>query len=177
MEISRTVGCKSISRCSKNPLLLIKYFKFWNPSVFSKPAAISRNVNSKLLRVRTLQVVLNACTACVTSWSPVSIVEGCLHSRPFFVCLELCNAVVNMFYVSQLSCTKICRTAGYRNVSRSSEISWSWYSWALYVDLTDLLACGVMKLLSSRWCLLCIIRLGHSPNESYWCEKTESEVK
>ena len=64
VEISRTVGYKSISKCSKNPLLLIQYFKFWTPSVFSKPAAISWNVNSKLLRARTLQDV---CTACVTS--------------------------------------------------------------------------------------------------------------
>jgi len=28
VKISRTVGYKSISRCSKNPLLLIQYFKF-----------------------------------------------------------------------------------------------------------------------------------------------------
>jgi len=57
-EISRTVGYKSASRCCKNPLLLIQYFKLLNPSVFSKPAVISWNVNSKFLRARTLHVVL-----------------------------------------------------------------------------------------------------------------------
>ena len=62
-EISRTVGYKSASRCSKNPLLLIQYFKFWNPSVFNKLTVISWNVNSKLLQARTLHAVL-------TLWEP-----------------------------------------------------------------------------------------------------------
>jgi len=49
-EISGTVGYKSAPRCWKNILLLMKYFKLWIPSVFSKPTVINWNLNSKLLR-------------------------------------------------------------------------------------------------------------------------------
>jgi len=95
-EISRTVGYKSVSRCSKNPLLLIQYFKLWNPSVFSKPTVISWNINLKLLRALTLHVVLNKCTVWCKNhlyqlWN-VSWTRGL-----FSVCFGLCSAVVNMF--------------------------------------------------------------------------------
>jgi len=28
------MGYKNATRCSKSPLFLIQYFKFWNPSVY-----------------------------------------------------------------------------------------------------------------------------------------------
>ena len=64
-EISRTLGYKSASRCSKNYLLLIRYFKFWNPLVFSKPTVFSWNINSKVLQARALHVTL-------TLWRPAT---------------------------------------------------------------------------------------------------------
>ena len=57
----RELWYKNASKCSKKPLLLIQYFKFWNPLLFSKATVISWNVSSKLLRARALHVILNVC--------------------------------------------------------------------------------------------------------------------
>jgi len=40
----------------------------------------------------------------------------------------------------------------------------------VHKDPADSFACGVIKL-KCRWCF------GHSPSESYRCEKPESEIK
>jgi len=60
-------------------------------------------------------------------------VERFLNSWPFFCLPWAVQCSCEHVYVLQLSCMKICGTVGHRNALRSSKISWSWYSWALYV--------------------------------------------
>ena len=154
-------------------MLLIQCFKFWSPPVFNNPTVISWNVNSKLLRPMHCML---SWTCALHVWHNNRLYQSWNVSRTcghyFSACFWLCSC--EHVYISQLSCMMICRTAGYRIASRCSKnLLVLIHPSAVRKDLTDLLACGIMKFLWSQWCLLCIIRLGYSTNESYWCEKTE----
>jgi len=140
-EISWTVRYKNASRCSKNPLFLMQYFKFWNPCV--------KQSSGHQLK-RKFDVVASLCIA-LRVWR-----NNCLYQsgnvsrtcdRHYFSATSAAQCCWEHVYILQLSCMKICRTAEYLNASRSSKnLLVPIQLGAVRKDLTDLLACGVVKL-------------------------------
>ena len=117
------MGYKNASRCSKNPWFLIQYFKFLNPLVFSKAMVISWSVNS-------FEVVAGPCIACYLQRAHCvcdtiigRISRGTFPALAaiFFCLLWTTRCSWKYVCISQLPFVKICRTAEYRNASRSSK--------------------------------------------------------